>query len=653
MGELDERDRGSHKGCPEQESELSSLFIVPSFLEALGRSSLAIDQGSLPSLEGSKRSLGSMPSSGGSKRSWVLYLTGVGGKKFLYRLLHLVVHTIKLQPGYSSRLGRLDLSLVGGLKTLNFYCLLPPDSSLRSVCRENATPGSQLYPKPDPAKIGYMERVKFKTDGPTNEPEYYRADPKKTALFQTNLTVFRFSHHSLGYTSSSPTGTSSSSISVKFQALHICFNDATVEEFNIVATKQAKGFGLGYVNGFVMILIDDLSRPRFTRWDGNFIYTEKEILKELRGITNYEKDLLLRLSPPASPIWEASPSRVPFTTTAESTQPTPASPVRLSSPPKHDSATPTPVSPVRFSSQSHPDSSAHPESRHVDDQTNLAILNKSIYELFNKHNFMKKKVADVEATNHILEHRIHFLEDSVFDLEKENFNLKEQIKKKNWFLMQFFEEQFPSYFKTYKKEMCAPSSLSPTVSEDTTLSDSYTNSCTTTSNETYTNKSNCNSSTLEQENVTDVDLPVVKATIVYEVDENKEILMAHATEMLDYPGRALISEDKRLIIDNGLKQFKFNSDSIFELGIIAIYRSQLDELLMLEEIDNNHIDAFGHLLTQKEAACPGCNQPFLFVSSFHWISHFYKDTEDAFDIDISTWLIKGFPNVPTQNNSVD
>ncbi|PKU80436.1 hypothetical protein MA16_Dca013851 [Dendrobium catenatum] len=28
-----------------------------------------------------------------------------------------------------------------------------------------------------------------------------------------------------------------------------------VEEFNVVATKQAKGFALGYVNGFVMFLI--------------------------------------------------------------------------------------------------------------------------------------------------------------------------------------------------------------------------------------------------------------------------------------------------------------------------------------------------------------------------------------------------------------
>ncbi|XP_028547668.1 ubiquitin-like-specific protease 1A, partial [Dendrobium catenatum] len=192
--------------------------------------------------------------------------------------------------------------------------------------------------------------------------------------------------------------------------------------------------------------------------------------------------------------------------------------------------------------------------------------------------------------------------------------------------------------------------------------------------------------------------------------------------MLDYPGRALISEDKRLIIDNALKQFKFKSDSIFEFENISINRSQLDELLMSEELDNNHIDAFLHLLTQKEAAFPGRNQPFLFVSSFHWlyykqyndsntktfvsnidktiirninlifvpiiygehwtlllcnllkkrwefydslpkkthkailpevISHFYKDTDDAFDIDVTKWPIKGFRNVPTQNNSVD
>ncbi|KAI0493332.1 hypothetical protein KFK09_027609 [Dendrobium nobile] len=587
-----------------------------------------------------------------------------------------------------------------------------------------------------------------------------------------------------------------------------------VEEFNVVATKQAKGLGLGYVNGLVMILIiwflehttihavqDDLSRPRFTRWDGNFIYTEKEvinifadleeheILTELQGITDAEKDLLLHLSPPTSPIKEPSPSRVPCPTTAESTQTTPASPVGMSSPPEHDSPTPTPVRPVLFTSTSHPDSSAEPESTNVDDQANFVLLNKSIFELFNKYNFIQKKVAEVEATNQIQEHRIHFLEDSMFDLEKENSNLKEKIKKKDDFLMQFFEDQFPSYLKNYKKEMCAPSSVSPTASEETTLSEYEVDTSilsgiaqrvqrrngrkrklVSTPFTTGVRKKKIKKKVLseelalvasagdrpdevpekaavhtttpasqpppeptptspivipephEQEDVPVVDQPVVKEAVVYEVDENIEIPRAPAAEMLDYPGRALISEDKRVIIDNALKQFKFKNDSIFEFGNISINRSQLDELLMAEELDNNHIDAFAHLLTQKESAFPGRNQPFLFVSSFHWlyykqyndsntktfvsnidktiirninlifvpiiyekywtlllcnllkkrwefydslpkkthkailpevISHFYEDTDDAFDIDITKWPIKGFRNVPTQNNNVD
>ncbi|KAL0906681.1 hypothetical protein M5K25_025194 [Dendrobium thyrsiflorum] len=65
-----------------------------------------------------------------------------------------------------------------------------------------------------------------------------------------------------------------------------------VKKFNSIADKHSKGFSLGYVNVFVHILIfwffehtniqnvmDEQSRPRFTRWEGNFMYSEKEVNK--------------------------------------------------------------------------------------------------------------------------------------------------------------------------------------------------------------------------------------------------------------------------------------------------------------------------------------------------------------------------------------
>ncbi|KAL0922860.1 hypothetical protein M5K25_006890 [Dendrobium thyrsiflorum] len=68
--------------------------------------------------------------------------------------------------------------------------------------------------------------------------------------------------------------------------------DFLVKEFNSIADKHSKGFSLGYVNGFVHILIfwffehtniqnvmDEQSRPHFTRWKGNFMYSEKEVNK--------------------------------------------------------------------------------------------------------------------------------------------------------------------------------------------------------------------------------------------------------------------------------------------------------------------------------------------------------------------------------------
>ncbi|KAI0514252.1 hypothetical protein KFK09_010287 [Dendrobium nobile] len=331
-----------------------------------------------------------------------------------------------------------------------------------------------------------------------------------------------------------------------------------------------------------------------------------QIIVELKDVTDDEKLLLLLVSPPASPIRVASPP-----TTAESSPPTP-SPVRLSSDPKHDSAPPT---------QTQPESSAHIDSTNVDDETNLRILSKSIFELFSKFNFINNKVTAVEATNHILEQRILFL-------EKENIDLKERIGMKDRFMMQFFEKNFPSYVKSYKKELCPGSSLSPTASEDTTLSEYEVDTTVRSGIAQRVQRRNDRKRKLvstpfttgitkkkikrkkvtkddsgnaiasdqpdkipekapiltptpalqpkteptpvipvgptvvtpaepEQANVTAVEMPSGKEIVVYEVDENKEIPLNPAAETLDYPGRNLIADDKRLIIDNALKQFKF------------------------------------------------------------------------------------------------
>ncbi|KAH0448191.1 hypothetical protein IEQ34_021991 [Dendrobium chrysotoxum] len=134
-------------------------------------------------------------------------------------------------------------------------------------------------------------------------------------------------------------------------------------------------------------------------------------------------------------------------------------------------------------------------------------------------------------------------------------------------------------------------------------------------------------------------------------------------------------------------EYNGRGDIIYTAGNVLIYRSQIDELLMSECLDTNHIDAFGILLAEKNRLCPGLYAPFLFgyvkhtidtsqyvshitlesiqaakyllvpiIHDFHWtliISHLFEETNNAFDEDIRGWPIRKIKEAPTQKNSVD
>ncbi|KAH0460414.1 hypothetical protein IEQ34_011077 [Dendrobium chrysotoxum] len=71
-------------------------------------------------------------------------------------------------------------------------------------------------------------------------------------------------------------------------------------------------------------------------------------------------------------------------------------------------------------------------------------------------------------------------------------------------------------------------------------------------------------------------------------------------------------------------------DIIYSVGNVHIFRSQIDELLTDQYLDNNHIDAFAILLAEKSKLCPTLYQPFIHVSSLHWyVSHVSKDSVRA------------------------
>ncbi|KAH0458322.1 hypothetical protein IEQ34_013637 [Dendrobium chrysotoxum] len=83
------------------------------------------------------------------------------------------------------------------------------------------------------------------------------------------------------------------------------------------------------------------------------------------------------------------------------------------------------------------------------------------------------------------------------------------------------------------------------------------------------------------------------------------------------------------------------NDMIYASGHIFIYRSQIDELLMSEYLDNIHVNTFGIFLVEKNQMCPGLYLPFLFVSNLHWgykvfnvdtkkfVSHINKESVNA------------------------
>ncbi|PKU69894.1 Putative ubiquitin-like-specific protease 1B [Dendrobium catenatum] len=112
--------------------------------------------------------------------------------------------------------------------------------------------------------------------------------------------------------------------------------------------------------------------------------------------------------------------------------------------------------------------------------------------------------------------------------------------------------------------------------------------------------------------------PVEKPkTAIFDVEDSKYVERA-AKEFLDYPGRLLLNEEKRNAIDNFLKKYTKQEDTIFAIGNAIIFRSQMDELLLCEELDTNHIDTFAYLLSEKNKMVLELNQPFLYVSAFHW-----------------------------------
>ncbi|KAL0924727.1 hypothetical protein M5K25_005581 [Dendrobium thyrsiflorum] len=258
--------------------------------------------------------------------------------------------------------------------------------------------------------------------------------------------------------------------------------DFLVKEFNSIADKHSKGFSLGYVNGFVHILIfwffehtniqnvmDEQFLPRFTRWEGNFMYSEKEIFLNFKAITEAERmlidnssthpqieqlqiDLPRQSSPdvssrpssptPSSPPIILTPSQIP-TPYSPQRDPTPSQFTTPSSPPRiaTPSQIPTSSSPPRMPSPDQFPSTSHKEpfTVHVSnppptETPNWDSVNEAISNLISRNKFLLNKVTSLESSNDYLTRRVAALELAVFELKEANLkddNVQKLMSKEN------------------------------------------------------------------------------------------------------------------------------------------------------------------------------------------------------------------------------
>ncbi|KAL0904179.1 hypothetical protein M5K25_026254 [Dendrobium thyrsiflorum] len=516
-----------------------------------------------------------------------------------------------------------------------------------------------------------------------------------------------------------------------------------VAEFDSIAEKQRKNTPLGYINGFVIILIiwflehskvvdplEELARPRFVRWDSQIMYSEKDVLglfkevqiaKEFQGITEQENALIqsevrpdvqteepgrkliikVRIPKTSSPPTQTStpptqtspiptqtsplPAQSPARTT-QSTSPPPdtSSPAHTicttlapsSSPPDiavtrtpQPTATPThtkttPPPPIGTSSA---EKRTRASSFLDDDRLCLA---KDMARLISQNKMLMNKISKLESNSMVLERRVAALENDLFERKEQDKKVED--------VMMFLQVNFPNSFKT-ENVGDQPEHLSRTPTGDVTDSLHAEEPVVDVEEPAVDAEDpavNVEAAMLEQvdkiiemmeENIEeqpsagiagrvrqrsqrkrksvrspyttgkrktrkkiqkeplheqkDESPPPQEEKIGMElvvVPEDTQITYVPAPKFLDFPGRNMISEYKCSFIDGCLGRFHDKNDAVYNSGNVVIYRSQIDELLTAEYLDNNHVDAAAIILSEKNSLAPGLYQPFLYISSFHW-----------------------------------
>ncbi|KAL0926778.1 hypothetical protein M5K25_003028 [Dendrobium thyrsiflorum] len=562
-----------------------------------------------------------------------------------------------------------------------------------------------------------------------------------------------------------------------------------VAEFDSIAEKQRKNTPLGYINGFVIILIIAKEFQGITEQENALIQSEvrPDVQTEEPGRKLIIKVRIPKTSSPptqtstpptqtspiptqTSPLPAQSPAR-----TTQSTSPPPdtSSPAHTicttlapsSSPPDiavtrtpQPTATPThtkttPPPPIGTSSA---EKRTRASSFLDDDRLCLA---KDMARLISQNKMLMNKISKLESNSMVLERRVTALENDLFERKEQDKKVED--------VMMFLQVNFPNSFKTENVGDQAEH-LSRTPTGDVTDSLHAEEPVVDVEEPAVDAEDpavNVEAAMLEQvdkiiemmeENIEeqpsagiagrvrqrsqrkrksvrspyttgkrktrkkiqkeplheqkDESPPPQEEKIGMElvvVPEDTQITYVPAPKFLDFPGRNMISEYKCSFIDGCLGRFHDKNDAVYNSGNVVIYRSQIDELLTAEYLDNNHVDAAAIILSEKNSLAPGYYHTYGYETSKfvahinkesvqaskillvpiihngHWtllsgkleerkwdfydslpkpthvaicsdvINHLYQDTEHAFDEDIRLWPVRAVEGVPVQSNSVD
>ncbi|KAH0455809.1 hypothetical protein IEQ34_015841 [Dendrobium chrysotoxum] len=269
----------------------------------------------------------------------------------------------------------------------------------------------------------------------------------------------------------------------------------------------------------------------------------------------------------------------------------------------------------------------------------LISLHDDIKRLFEQNKLLVKKISAVDATTSLLDRRVQALESCVFELRVETNSKVEAIEK-------FLADHFLTAFTAFKGSRGEESSSRIVTAIPVELTEPKS-----------PGEGLVFIKTTEKETILrDEEMNEVASSAQTGIARRVKRRADRKRNLVKSPFTGGPRKKKTTQAENKPKpQAKQDSPSkvgdVEKLQLTEIPTdytikprpAEIDELLMSECLDTNHIDAFGILLAEKNRLCPGLFTPFLFVSSCHWgyAQHKVPTTQYVSHITVeSVWATK-------------